>query len=133
MQLDETRKSYIKYRLETANENLEAARLLYQNNQLKSAANRAYYCVFHAMRTVLAIENIDFKHHSAVISYFRKTYIKSGIFDKELSKIIQTLSMVRNSSDYDDFYLISKEDAKIQIENAQKFYDTIAAYTKTII
>lgn len=112
MCLDETKKTYIKYRLATAEENLESAKILYDNNQLKAAANRAYYCVFHSMRAVLAVEGVDFKHHSGVIAYFRKEYIKTGIFPKNLSTIIQTTSMVRESSNYDDFYLISRDDAK---------------------
>ena len=133
MHLDDTRRDYIRYRLETARENLEAAKLLLENNKLKSAANRAYYCIFHSMRAVLAIDNVDFKHHSAVISYFRREYIKTGIFDKKLSNIIQTSSIIRNSSDYDDFYLISKNDAKIQIDNAEIFYTAIEKYIGILI
>ncbi len=128
MCLDETKKTYVKYRLATATENLESAKILYDNSQLKAAANRAYYCVFHAMRAVLAIDGVDFKHHSGVIAHFRKEYIKTGIFDKKLSTIIQTTSMVRESSDYDDFYLISKEDADRQIKDAEMFYKEIEKY-----
>ena len=128
LHLDKTREVYVRYRLETAAENLNSAKLLYENGQLKSSANRAYYCIFHSMRAVLAMENIDFKHHSAVISYFRREYIKTGIFDKNLSNIIQTSSIVRNSSDYDDFYLISNDDVKIQIDNAEIFYTAIETY-----
>ena len=128
MCLDETKKTYIKYRLATAEENLESAKILYDNNQLKAAANRAYYCVFHSMRAVLAVEGVDFKHHSGVIAYFRKEYIKTGIFPKNLSTIIQTTSMVRESSDYDDFYLISRDDAKKQIDDAEVFYKEIEKY-----
>lgn len=128
MCLDETKKTYIKYRLATAEENLESAKILYDNNQLKAAANRAYYCVFHSMRAVLAVEGVDFKHHSGVIAYFRKEYIKTGIFPKNLSTIIQTTSMVRESSDYDDFYLISRDDAKKQIDDAEIFYKEIKKY-----
>ena len=128
MCLDETKKTYIKYRLATAEENLESAKILYDNNQLKAAANRAYYCVFHSMRAVLAVEGVDFKHHSGVIAYFRKEYIKTGIFPKNLSTIIQTTSMVRESSDYDDFYLISRDDAKKQIDDAETFYKEIKKY-----
>lgn len=107
MHLDETRKSYVEYRLDTAKENLIAAELLYQNDHLKASANRSYYCIFHTMRAALALEGIDFKHHSGVIAYFQKEFIKSGKLEKPLSKIIQTASLVRNSSDYDDFYLVS--------------------------
>ena len=128
MCLDETKKTYVKYRLDTAKENLDSAKILYDNNQLKAAANRAYYCVFHSMRAVLAIDGVDFKHHSGVIAHFRKEYIKSGIFSKNLSTVIQTTSMVRESSDYDDFYLISKEDAIRQIQDAEVFYKEIEKY-----
>lgn len=125
---DETRKSYILYRLQTAKDNLISAQILYDGEQLKAAANRAYYCVFHAMRSVLAIDGVDFKHHSGVIAYFRKEYIKNGTFDKKMSTIIQTTAMVRESSDYDDFYIISKEDTKRQIDNAKLFLDEIEKY-----
>ena len=128
MCLDETKKNYVMYRLSTAKENLESALVLYDNNQLKSAANRAYYCVFHSMRAVLAVEGVDFKHHSGVIAHFRKEYIKTGVFDKSLSTIIQMTSMVRESSDYDDFYMISRDDAKRQIDDAQKFYSEVEKY-----
>lgn len=128
MCLDETKKNYVMYRLSTAKENLDSALVLYDNNQLKSAANRAYYCVFHSMRAVLAVEGVDFKHHSGVIAHFRKEYIKTGVFDKSLSTIIQTTSMVRESSDYDDFYMISRDDAKRQIDDAQIFYNEVEKY-----
>lgn len=133
MSLDEARNNYIKYRLETAKDNLVSAHILYENGQLKSAANRAYYCVFHSMRSVLAIDGVDFKHHSGVIAYFRKEYIKSEIFPKTLSAIIQTTSMVRESSDYDDFYLISREDTKRQIDEAEIFYRTIEKYVNEVL
>lgn len=128
MCLDETKKNYVMYRLSTAKENLDSALVLYDNNQLKSAANRAYYCVFHSMRAVLAVEGVDFKHHSGVIAHFRKEYIKTGVFGKSLSTIIQTTSMVRESSDYDDFYMISRDDAKRQIDDAQIFYNEVEKY-----
>ena len=34
----------------------------------ESAANRSYYAVFHAMRAVLAFDEIDMKRHSGIIS-----------------------------------------------------------------
>ena len=80
------------------------------------------------MRAVLAVEGVDFKHHSGVIAHFRKEYIKTGVFDKSLSTIIQTTSMVRESSDYDDFYMISRDDAKRQIDDAQIFYNEVEKY-----
>ena len=133
MSLDEARRNYVSYRLSTAKDNLISANILYDNDQLKAAANRAYYCVFHSMRAVLAIEGVDFKHHSGVVSHFRKEYIKTGIFDKKLSIIIQMTSMVRESSDYDDFYIISREDARRQVDDAEAFYREIEEYVNKFI
>ncbi len=39
------------------------------------------------------IEVIDFVKHSGVISYFRKTYIKIGIFDIKLSNTISEVKV----------------------------------------
>ena len=68
-------------RLEKAQALLEDAKLLFSVGQWASANNRAYYCLFHAMRAVLALEQRDFKKHSAVIAAFHRDYIHSGAFD----------------------------------------------------
>ena len=51
------------------------------------------------------------------------------IFSK-LSDIIGEAFDIRNDSDYDDYYIISKEDVKEQIENAEKFYCIIEEYLR---
>ena len=94
----------------------------------KSAANRSYYAAFSAMRAVFALDGLDFKKHAGVIAEFRKSYIKTGIFDTKLSKIIDSLKDARQSSDYDDFYLISKEEVSEQVSNAEFFVTEIETY-----
>lgn len=118
-------------RFEHAKECLEAARLLLNAENYKSAANRSYYAIFHAMRAVLAYDEIDMKHHSGIISEFRKLYIKTGIFDTYMSTIISVLFNVRQDSDYDDFFVISKNEVVEQIENADAFLSKIQEYLNT--
>ena len=67
-----------KFRLEQATRCVESAELLFDEGDYNGAANRSYYAVFHCMRAVLALDGADFKHHSGVISYFRREYIKTG-------------------------------------------------------
>jgi uncharacterized protein (UPF0332 family) len=75
------------YRLERARQDLKAAKkLLDANDTYKASVNRSYYAIFHAIRALLAIDGIDFKKHSAIISYFRKEYVKSGKFDMSIQK-----------------------------------------------
>lgn len=120
-----------KYRLSQAKQCIKSAKLLAENDDYKGAANRSYYAIFHAMRSVLALEQIDFSKHSGVSAYFRKEYIKTGIFEIELSDIIKEAFDVRSDSDYDDYFVISKEEVKQQIENAEYFYTKIEAYLQT--
>ena len=126
--LDENRVFLSKHRIEVAQERLQSARLLIDAGDYNAAANCSYYAAFSAMRAVLALDGLDFKRHSGVISEFRKSYIKTGVFDAELSHIIDSLKDVRQSSDYDDFYLISKEEVSLQVENAECFVSRVEEY-----
>jgi uncharacterized protein (UPF0332 family) len=121
-------KALSEVRLEHADECISAAKSLFESENFKSAANRAYYTVFHAMRAVLAFDKIDMKHHSGVIAEFRRLYIKTGIFDNELSKIISILSDSRNASDYDDFFVVSGEEVDEQIKFAERFLNEIKMF-----
>ena len=93
------------YRLEEAGNCIALAKKLVEMGEYKTAANRSYYAIFHSIRAILALDEIDFRKHSAVISYFRKEYIKTGIFDKSYSDVIGDAFFVRGKSDYDDFLL----------------------------
>lgn len=126
--MDKNRKDLAMYRLNTAKQALRFANILLQNQDYKGAANRSYYCIFHAMRSILALDGVDFSKHAGVISYFRRQYIKTGVFDVELSDIIGEAFDIRSDSDYDDYYVISKEEVKQQIYNAGLFCKIITKY-----
>lgn len=116
------------YRMDQAKRCIRSAKVLAEDEDYKGAANRSYYAIFHCMRGVLALEGKDFSKHSGVSAYFRKEYIKTGIFDIELSDIIKEAFDVRSDSDYDDYYLISKEEVLEQIGNAEIFYQKVNEY-----
>lgn len=118
-------------RLAHAEECLAAADHLLVAGNYKSAANRSYYAVFHSMRAVLAYDEIDMKKHSGVIAEFRRLYIKTGIFSSELSGIISALFDIRTESDYDDFFVISKDEVAEQVASARLFFDQISRYLAT--
>ena len=84
------------------------------------------------MRSVLAFDEVDMKHHSGIISEFRRRYIKTEIFEVKMSEIISLLFDARTESDYDDFYIVSKSEAEQQVENAEIFLRTIDEYLKTL-
>lgn len=126
--MDKTLWDLSQYRKEQAERCIRSAKLLAEDEDYKGSANRSYYAIFHCMRSVLALEGKDFSKHSGVSAYFKKEYIKTGIFDIELSDIIREAFDIRSDSDYDDYYLISKEDVMEQIQNAEIFYQKINSY-----
>ena len=93
-----------------------------------SANNRAYYCVFHSMRAVLALTGEDYKKHSGVISRFSEQYLKTSLLPSELSKIISMASIIRNRSDYEDFYICSIADTRKLVSDAALFLETVTAF-----
>lgn len=126
-------KNLSKYRLEQAKENLEEAEALFAINKFKGANNRAYYSIFHAIRSILALDEIDFKKHSSVIAYFNKNYVSTGIFQKELGKKISQAVYFREKSDYVDFYIVTKEETKSQIETAKQIIEQVEKYINSKI
>ena len=116
------------YRLDEAERCLRSAKLLFEAEDYKSAANRAYYCVFNSIKSIFALQGKDYKTHQGVLTNFRSEYIKTQVFDSRMSDIIRDLYLVRNKSDYDDFYVISKLDISEQIVNAKHFLEQVKAY-----
>jgi len=113
--------SLSRYRLQKAKETYATALENLSNNRYLDANNRAYYAIFHSIRAILALDGVDFRKHSAVISFFRENYIKTGRLDRSLSDIIGRASIVRNKSDYEDFYITSKDEAEDQVSDAKSF------------
>lgn len=114
------KKDVANYRLQIAKEDLEAAYVLLQADSYRGANNRAYYAIFHVVSAVLALEGISFKRHKDTLAYFNKNYVAAGILSREMGKKIVKAEEIRHASDYDTFYVASKEDTVQQVETADK-------------
>jgi uncharacterized protein (UPF0332 family) len=121
-------KDLAEYKLARAREELNTAELLFGNEKLKAANNRAYYSIYYALTAVLCLEPIAFKRHKDTIGYFNKNYIHTGTFPNELGRGIAKAAKVRHASDYDDFYIASKEEAEKQIRTAKLLISAITEY-----
>ena len=121
-----------KYRLARAKEDLETAEDNLENGKYRASVNRSYYAVFHSIRAVTALEHFDSSKHSGIIAFFNQHYVKPGVFDKELSKMIDSCYRLREKADYDDFYLVAKDDAVQQLNKARQIYLVIEGYMKNL-
>ena len=131
--LDESRKTLCKYRIEKAYECLKSAEALKEIEDYTTVANRSYYAMFHAMRAVMALDGEDRKKHSGVVAYFQEHYIKTGVLDKEFSYAVKNAFLIRQESDYEDFFVVSKAEAVEQLENAKKLVSAVEKYISSLI
>ena len=117
-----------KHRLRVAKEDLQAANLLLEANSYRGANNRAYYAIFHAVSAVLAMEGVAFKKHKDTLAYFNKNYVATEIFPRNLGRKIVRAEEIRHESDYDTFYIASKEVTVEQIQTAEQLIELVEVY-----
>ena len=121
-------KDLSRYRYERSSEELENAKAMLETGKYKLALNRSYYSIFHGMRAVNVLDEFDSSKHSGVIAHFNQYHVKTGDFSKEASKIIRTSSEMREHADYEDFFVVSRQDAEEEVEKAQTFHEFITNY-----
>lgn len=121
-------KELANYRLQRAKEMLTASEDNLNVKQYRTSLNRSYYAIFHAMRAVNSLEGYDSSKHSGVIAFFTQTFLKTEKIDRSMAKIIKESSYLREKSDYDDFYIASKDEAEKQLEKAKVFVSTVEDY-----
>lgn len=122
-----------KYRLDTAAERLEVAAGLIVSGRYRISISNSYYAIFNAARALLAEEQVDFKKHSAVISYFRREYVKTSLFDVKFSAYIGNAFDARNDCDYEDFFIASRSQAEEQYQHAVEFVEAVKKYLEEAI
>jgi uncharacterized protein (UPF0332 family) len=115
-----TQKDLVLYRLDSAKEDLKAAKALYDVASYKAANNRAYYAIFHAINAVHALN-------------FNKEYVKTEIFPKEMGKKISGAEEIRHASDYDDFYIATEKETMTQISTAEEFINMAVEYCTKLL
>lgn len=119
-----------KVRMERANELLVEAKELLDREAYKSANNRAFYAIEKSVKALLATEQIEVATHNGGLKQFNFKFIfkGDGFFTPDDYQKIARAEQIRNASDYDDFYVTSKEEARQQVENATYIVAKIDAY-----
>ena len=118
------------HRLQIAEEDYETAELLMQGERYRGANNRAYYGIYHAISAVHALDGNAYKRHKDALANFNKNYVKTEIFPRKLGKKIVESEEIRHASDYDDFYIATREEAEEQIQTAKELVSRVEEYVQ---
>ena len=116
------------YRVDIAKDDLRSAKILLDADEYRGANNRAYYSIFHAINAIHALSGKSYKKHKDAIANFNKEYVKTEIFPRKIGRSIAEAEEIRHASDYDDFYIANKDEAKDLIDTAEKLIGIIEEY-----
>lgn len=123
-----TKKDLVLYRIQSAKSDLKSAKILLDAEEYKAANNRAYYAIFHAINAIHALNEKAYKRHKDAVANFNKDYVKTEIFPREIGRKIGEAEEIRHASDYDDFYIASKEESERQVAVATEFIQMVEKY-----
>ena len=117
-------------RMERAKELLGESQELLERSSYKSANNRAFCAIEKCVKALLATEQVDVLTHNGAMKMFNMKFIHNGdgTFAAEDYQRIAKAEQIRNASDYDDFYIASKEETRQQVENALYFVEKVEKF-----
>ncbi len=98
-----------------------AAHLLFQAKFYDDALSRSYYAVFFAAKAALTMKGIEPKRHNGVVSNFNLHFVKTGLVERELGKILSLSKEDRELGEYDDFFVAAHEEVERQLQSAEVF------------
>ena len=120
-----------KARIERAAELYEESKMLLEKEAYKSANNRAFYAIEKSIKALLATEQVEVTTHNGGLKQFNFIFIHKGdgTFTSDDYREIAHAEQIRNASDYDDFYVTSKQEAKEQVDAAKRFVEKVKKET----
>ena len=124
--MKEDLRALIQYRLKEAEDSIEETKvLLKENMSLRAVMNRLYYAMFYAVLALLQEKQLGTSKHIGAISLFDKEFIKTGIFVKEMSKVLHRAFELRQKGDYMEQAEVTKKDVDEVLPEAINFVNKI--------
>ena len=82
----------------------------------------------HIKRIILYGSYVRGDFHKDTLAYFNKQYIATEIFSRDMGRRIVKAEDIRHASNYDAFYIASKNVTKQQIETAEQLLKLAKEY-----
>jgi uncharacterized protein len=119
----------IKYRLEEAEDSIkEAEVLLKEGMSMRAVMNRLYYAMFYAVLALLQEKEMGTSKHAGAISLFDREFIKDGVFDEKLSRILHRAFELRQKGDYMEQAEVTRGDVDEMLPDTKEFVMKVKTY-----
>jgi uncharacterized protein (UPF0332 family) len=122
----------ISYRIGQSYETLKEAEILSEQSAFRGAVNRAYYAMFYAVLALLATRQMGTSKHAGVLSLFDREFLKTGIFSRDLSKLLRLAFDLRQTYDYGEFVAMDETKSQETLNDANTFVATIETHLRSL-
>ena len=113
-----------------AQESLQAAQKLLEDDLFADAVSRAYYACLHGAKAALLTEGVKVSSHRAVLRLFGEHLIKAGKMEKEYGKVLREEQEDREVCDYDVFQIVESDRASQRVQDAERFLERIRNFVE---
>ena len=125
MLTDDERKALVSNKVRRSHETWTETKGIIESEYWYAAANRMYYACYY-MASALLLKNGQSAHtHGGVIGLFGLHFVKTGVVPSELGKFYSQLFELRQTGDYDDWKVVTENDIKPLIPEAEAFLETL--------
>jgi uncharacterized protein (UPF0332 family) len=107
---------------------VRAAQVLLDQDLFRDAVNRSYYAMFYAVLALLVTRQIGTSKHQGAISVFDREFVRTGVFNRELSYWLHEAFEMRLDADYAEMVEVPEEDARRILSNAETFIGQVKNY-----
>jgi uncharacterized protein (UPF0332 family) len=108
-----------------AEEELRVAAQIIDGGSPRVAMTRIYYAIFHAVRALLYVENLEPRTHHGTFTVFRQRFVQTGEYEVGVSLQISKLQRYREEADYDDTFQIDEPTARAELAAARPLVERL--------
>lgn len=107
--------------LEKARHAIHAAETLLQNDEVESAAGRAYYAMFYTAEALLSHKGLHSRKHGGVHALFGQQFIKTGLMEERFHRSLLDAFDRRIQADYGLDVTLGREEVAGMVAEAREF------------
>jgi len=107
---------------------LRTAERTMSDGDFDSCASRCYYAMFFMAEAALLTRKLTASSHKGVISLFGEHFVKTGVLDKYLGRMLNDAYDKRLVGDYEVGLAVRKDEAEDLLEAARDFVGKVKDY-----
>jgi uncharacterized protein len=108
-----------------AQEALDSARILLDNEKFNSTVSEAYYSMYYSARALLSFKDFHPKRHSGVLTLLGLEFVNKDYIEETYGRAFAKDMQLREKADYDVSFKASRKEAEGIIDDAERFLERI--------